>query len=88
MRIQGFSLQDVARIAVQSGVLECDQYDQHPRAVRFRKAVYRAVEAGLLAREKGSKPSRMRYRPTQSARDLVSAAPETGVENTQQRTTL
>ena len=49
------------KLARQHGVITANQYDQHPRALRWRAAIRRAVKRGLLRRVKGSRPSCMRY---------------------------
>jgi hypothetical protein len=44
------------------GFVECNHYDQHRNARRWRAAIRRACKKGLLKRVKGSTPSRTRYR--------------------------
>ena len=61
---QGYDYRQVAERARKSGCLIINQYDQSPRSLRFRRAVYRAVKAGLLKRQK-SPPSAAVYVPTQ-----------------------
>ena len=60
MTPSGYDYRDVAEKCRRFGRIEVNQYDQHPRAIRFRRAVYRAVKAGLLKRVK-SPPSRATY---------------------------
>ncbi len=63
MAQQGVSYADVVAQAKRDGYIQIDQYDQHHRALRYRRAVYRAVKLGLLKRVK-SPPSSATYRPT------------------------
>lgn len=60
---KGVSYMTPVEIARRVGHVECNQYDQRPSAIRFRRAIYRAVKRGLLKRHKQSKPSRMIYTP-------------------------
>ena len=60
MMPQGFSYLEVAEKARRQGSIQIDQYDQRASALRYRRAVYRAVKAGLLKRVK-SPPSRATY---------------------------
>lgn len=57
----GVSYAEPVRHAKQMGFVMVNQYDGSPSALRYRKAVYRAVKRGLLKREK-SPPSRAVYR--------------------------
>lgn len=53
------------KLAKKHGRVECNQYDQHPSAIRWRAAIRRAVKKGLLRRTKGSSPSRSFYVPAE-----------------------
>ena len=49
------------KLARMHGRVECNHYDQHPNAIRWRSAIRRAVKKGLLKRTKGSTASRSFY---------------------------
>ena len=59
---EGISYLQIAEMAKRTGRVTVNQYDQHPRAIQFRRAIYRAVKHGLIQRVK-SKPSNATYIP-------------------------
>lgn len=63
MNKTGISYLKVVEVANSVGFVEYSSYSQHPRDIKWRRAVYKAYKLGLLKRRKGSKPSRMIYEP-------------------------
>ena len=57
---EGVSYSKPVEDAKRIGSIVINQFDAHPRALAYRRAVYRAVKRGLLKRVK-SPPSRARY---------------------------
>lgn len=57
------------------GMITINQYDQHPSALSYRKAVYRAVKKGLLRRVSGCKPNNVQYVPVEGANEQVTTTP-------------
>jgi hypothetical protein len=64
----GPSYTSVVDTAKRLGRVSIDQYDQHPRALAYRRAVYRAVKKGLLKRVK-SPPQNATYVAVEAPND-------------------
>ena len=69
MSVKGIPYTVPVKLARQYGRVECNHFDQHPRAVRWRAAIRRAVKKGLLRRTKGSTTSRSFYVIPEASRD-------------------
>ena len=58
----GIPYTTVIKVCKRYGFVECNHYDQHPNARRWRGAIRRACKKGLLRRVKGSTTARTVYR--------------------------